>query len=268
LYATLPEAMAWRALFAVGILPAVVVLWIRRSVPESTAFAGRAETRQRPGLSHLLGAFRGQYLWLTIKVSLMVMGAQGGVWAVNFWMPTYLRTVRHLTATNTGLYVAVQACGALTGFLIGAYLADAIGRRWTFLISAVASIVMVLVYLYVPVGDTGLLLLGIPLNASILMKFAPMGPFMTELYPTDIRGTGQGFCYNAGRAVGSVFMTAIGFATAIMTLGSAIALFATLAHLLMIIMLLTLPETRGRLIANLDEAASAVPPRHVAVGRN
>jgi hypothetical protein len=52
-----------------------------------------------------------------------------------------------------------------------------------------------------------------------------------------------------------------------MTLGSAIALFATLAHLLMIIMLLTLPETRGRLIANLDEAASVVPPRHVAVGR-
>ena len=72
----------------------------------------------------------------------------------------------------------------------------------------------------VPVGDTGLLLLGIPLNAAILMKFAPMGPFMTELYPTDIRGTGQGFCYNAGRAIGSVFMTAIGFATAVMPLGT------------------------------------------------
>ena len=81
-----------------------------------------------------------------------------------------------------------------------------------------------------PVGDTGLLLLGIPLNAAILMKFAPMGPFMTELYPTNIRGTGQGFCYNAGRAIGSVFMTAIGFATAVMPLGTAIALFSTLAH--------------------------------------
>jgi hypothetical protein len=41
----------------------------------------------------------------------MVMGAQGGVWAVNFWMPTYLRTVRHLSASGTGLYVAVQASG-------------------------------------------------------------------------------------------------------------------------------------------------------------
>ena len=119
------------------------------------------------------------------------------------------------------------------------------------MLSAVLTIIMVLVYLYVPVGDTALLLLGIPLNAAILMKFAPMGPFMTELYPTDIRGTGQGFCYNAGRAIGSVFMTVIGFATAVMPLGSAIALFSTIAHGLMIVMLLLLPETRGRAIASL-----------------
>jgi hypothetical protein len=65
-------------------------------------------------------------LWLTIKVSLMVVGAQGGVWAVNFWMPTYLRTVRHLSASGTGLYVAVQAFGALIGFLLGADLAEAV----------------------------------------------------------------------------------------------------------------------------------------------
>src|SRR6202035_2100575 len=264
LYAILPEAIAWRALFAVGILPALLVLWIRRSIPESEAFAERRNIGAPIGIAHLLSAFRGPYLWLTVKVSLMVMGAQGGVWAVNFWMPTYLRTVRHLSATNTGLYVAVQACGALAGFLLGAYLADAIGRKWTFMISAVASIIMIVLYLYVPIGDNGLLLLGIPLNASILMKFAPMGPFMTELYPTDIRGTSQGFCYNAGRAIGSAFMTAIGFATAVMPLGTAIALFSTLAHGLMIVMLLLLPETRGRVIASLEQeapGATAYPSR-------
>jgi MFS family permease len=185
-------------------------------------------------------------------------------------MPTYLRTVRHLTASSTGLYVAVLALGSLIGFLCGAYLADAIGRKATFMISAIASIVMVFVYLYVPVSDTGLLLLGIPLNTAILMKFAPMGPFMTELYPTAIRGTGQGFCYNAGRAIGSVFMTAIGFAAAVMPLGTAIALFSTLAHTLMIVMLLLLPETRGRAIASLeaeDPTAAAYPPLP-AVGRS
>src|SRR6201996_9400669 len=185
-------------------------------------------------------------------------------------MPTYLRTVLHLTASGTGLYVAVQACGALVGFLIGAYLADAIGRKWTFMISAIATIIMVLVYLYVPVGDTGLLLLGIPLNAAILMKFAPMGPFMTELYPTSIRGTGQGFCYNAGRAIGSVFMTAIGFGAGVEAAGTAIALFSTMAHVLMILMLLLLPETRGRAIASLEPEAvgPAAYPSRPAAGRS
>jgi hypothetical protein len=55
-------------------------------------------------------------------------------------------------------------------------------------LGAVTQFIMVLVYLYLPLDDTGLLLLGIPLNTAILMKFAPMGPFMTELYPTNIRG--------------------------------------------------------------------------------
>jgi hypothetical protein len=102
------------------------------------------------------------------------------------------------------------------------------------------------------------------------MKFAPMGPFMTELYPTRIRGTGQGFCYNAGRAIGSVFMTAIGFAAAVMPLGTAIALFSTLAHGLMIVMLLLLPETRGRAIASLEAEAPHAPayPSQEAVGRS
>src|SRR5215468_2381291 len=73
LFAILPEAIAWRALFAVGILPALLVLWIRRSIPESEAFEGRRDRGTRPGIAHLLSAFRGRYLWLTIKVSLMVM---------------------------------------------------------------------------------------------------------------------------------------------------------------------------------------------------
>jgi uncharacterized membrane protein len=95
-----------------------------------------------------------------------------------------------------------------------------------------------------------------------------MGPFMTELYPTNIRGTGQGFCYNAGRAIGSVFMTAIGFATAIIPLGTAIALFSTLAHVLMMVMLLLLPETRGRAIASLEPevSGSAASPSRSAIG--
>jgi MFS family permease len=257
LFALLPEEIAWRALFWVGVLPAVLVLWIRRNIVESDAFELRRAAQPPAGAGQLFLVFRPPYLWLTVKTALMVAGAQGGVFAVQFWMPTYLRTVKGLSSTGTGGYVAVQMIGALIGFLIGAYLADAIGRKWTFFISAVSTVVMVIVYMYLPISNEWLLWLGIPLSMSILMKFSPMGPFMTELYPTALRGTGQGFCYNGGRAIGSFFPTMVGFASQIMPLGQAMVLFCCLASGLMIVMLPFLPETRGRSVATSEPAMGA-----------
>ncbi len=264
LYAVMPEAIAWRVLFAVGLLPALFVIWIRRNIVESEIFTEQRRQRPTPSAAQLFAALREPHLWTTVKVALMCTGAQGGVWALGTWMPTYLRTVRHLSATSTGGFLLMQTLGSLVGFLLGAYLSDAIGRRWTFLISAVTSLVMVLVYMFVPVGDTALLFLGIPLNIAILMKFSPMGPFMTELFPTALRGTAQGFCYNGGRAIGSFFPTMVGFVSQVLPLGAAIAMFSALASGLMIVMLMMLPETRGRSLASLEpEPASAAPDLRV-----
>jgi predicted MFS family arabinose efflux permease len=107
-------------------------------------------------------------------------------------MPTYLRTVRGFSATATGGFLMVQILGALFGFLLGSYLSDAIGRKQTFMWSATLSFVLILLYMFVPMGDTALLFAGLPLFTVMLMKFPPMGPFMTELYPTEVRGTPRG----------------------------------------------------------------------------
>jgi sugar phosphate permease len=187
----------------------------------------------------------------------MVAGAQGGGYALGIWMPTYLRTVRGLSATSTGGFLLVQILGALLGFLLGTYLSDAIGRRWTFLWSAIGSFVMILIYMFVPMGNTALLIVGIPLFIVFLMKFPPMGPFMTELFPTEVRGTAQGFCYNAGRAIGSLAPTLVGYVSEGLPLGTTIALFSAFCSALMIIMLMMLPETRGRSLADLEPAPPA-----------
>lgn len=260
LYALLPEAIAWRALFAVGLLPGLIVFWIRRNVGESEIFLERRQKRPTLGASHVFSAFRRDHLGTTVKIALMVSGAQGGGYAVGIWMPEYLRAVRHISATGTGGFLLVQIFGAFIGFIAGTYLSDMIGRKWTFLLSAILTLLMIPIFMFAPIGNFGLLLLGIPLNFAIMMKFPPMGPFMTELYPTDVRGTGQGFCYNAGRAIGALFPALVGFLAMRLPLGAAIVVFGVAASALMIVMLMLLPETRGRALETLEavpaEAAS------------
>jgi sugar phosphate permease len=100
-----------------------------------------------------------------------------------------------------------------------------------------------------------LLWLGIPLYLVLMMKFPPMGPFMTELFPTEVRGTAQGFCYNAGRAIGALFPSLVGYFAASAGLGTSIGILSAAAFGLMIIMLLLLPETRGRRLDAIGAAA-------------
>jgi MFS family permease len=259
LYAFLPEALAWRVLFAIGLVPAIFVFWIRRHIDEPEIFRDKQRERAPVSAAHLFSAFRRPHLWTTVKVSLMVTGAQGGGYALGIWMPTYLRTVRHLSATSTGWFLLVQIFGALLGFLLGAFLSDIIGRKRTFLFSAILSFIAILLYMFLPMGNTALLFFGIPLQAVFLMKFPPMGPFMTELFPTAVRGTAQGFCYNAGRAIGSFFPTVVGFVSQGLPLGGTIAVFSALASGLMIVMLLMLPETRGRSLASLEPLPEQLP---------
>ncbi|HVZ09610.1 MFS transporter [Rhodopila sp.] len=252
LSATLPDALTWRVMFWIGLAPAGLVFWIRRFVDEPMVQARNAAPG---GLMHVFSVLQPPYLATTWRVSMMVMGAQGSSYAITTFLPTYLKTARHLTAVGTGSYLMVLILGAFFGFISGAYLSDAIGRKATFLISAVGSVVLMLVYLFAPLSNDWILPVGFLLGYINLMMFSPMGPFMTELYPTAVRGVGQGFCYNAGRGIGAIFPALVGFLAARWGLAAAIAIFSFIGLALMIIALLMLPETKGRSLESLEVAA-------------
>jgi MFS family permease len=250
-FAFLPETIAWRSLFWVGLAPALLVFWIRKYVEEPEIYRASQKTVVSGKIGNLFSIFKPPYLGTTIKVSLMVMGAQGGAYAVLIWLPTYLKTVRALSAIGTGSYLLVHILGAFLGFLCGAYLADAVGRKTTFFISVIGSMIAIVIYLVVPIDNSLVLVLGFPLGFVIYLMFAPMGPFMTELYPTQIRGAGQGFCYNSGRAFGALFPALVGFLADRMSLGYAIAVFSLAAYAIMALALILLPETKGREISDM-----------------
>lgn len=244
-FSLLPAQDAWRVMFWIGILPAGLVFYIRRFVDEPEIF-NRAKASDTGALQKLLSIFTPEFLPTTLKAALLTTGAQGGYYAVATWLPTYLKTTRQLSVFNTGAYLFVIILGAFVGFIIAAYLADYLGRRRTFLIFAVCAAAMVFIYMFLPIDDKAMLLLGFPLGVFANGLYSPMGPFLSELFPTRVRGTAQGFAYNAGRAIGALFPLLVGMLSASLPLGEAIGAFTLFSYALVIIACMILPETKGR----------------------
>src|SRR5207248_3865754 len=232
LFNQLPESIAWRLLFFAGILPALLVLFIRRNVEEPAVFRAARESGNR---GHFLEIFSPGVLRTTVLAALLATGAQGGYYAITTWLPTFLRTERKLSVLNTGGYLGVLIFGSFCGYLTGAYLADRIGRKKNFFIFALGCMATVLVYTQAAISDAQMLVLGFPLGFFASGIFSGMGAFLTELFPSRMRGSGQGFTYNFGRGVGAFFPTVVGYMSSTLPLGTAIGLFAGSAYALVVI---------------------------------
>lgn len=249
LFSFVPSDVAWRWMFAIGAVPALLIFFLRRYVEEpavaAEARARLAATGDRPSLWEI---FAPGIRRTTLLAALLGTGAQGGYYAISTWVPTFLRGERGLTVIGSSGYLAVLISGSFVGYLLGAWLADRIGRRPLFILSAIAAIVLVLIYTTLPFSNTVMLWLGFPLGVASSAYFSGMGAFFTELFPTRLRGSGQGFAYNFGRGIGALFPTLVGYLSGTVALSTAIAVFAVLAYGLLLVAALLLPETRGKVL--------------------
>nr|WP_315215028.1 MFS transporter [uncultured Duganella sp.] len=248
MFSLLPPEWAWRSLFLLGILPALFVIFIRRFVDEPDVFIAeqnkvRASSEDRVKFTAI---FAPKMLSVTVRAVLLTTGAQGGYYAITTWLPTFLKTERHLTVLGTGGYLAMVIVGSYVGYIVSAFLTDYLGRKKNFILFATGSMCIALAYTRLPVNDSVMLFLGFPLGFCVSGVFSGMGAFLTELFPTSMRGSGQGFSYNMGRAIGSLFPLMIGLSSNSMALGHAIGIFAGTAYGVMILAALTLPETAGK----------------------
>jgi MFS family permease len=256
-----PENQAWRYLFVLGALPALLILWIRRHVEDPQVYREtrerekRAEREprsdrftidQRASELPLKQIFRHDLLRTTIAASILATGIQGGYYAMFTWIPTFLKTDRHLSVVGTSGYLAIVIAGAFAGYLSAGFVHDRLGRKRAFaLYSALAGASLVL-YFLVPAGsNTTLLLVGFPLGFFSSGCFSGFGSYLSELFPTRARGTGGGFCYNVGRGLGALFPGIIGFLAAVIGLGGAVA-FGVLGYVISIAALAFLPETHAK----------------------
>ena len=247
LFSFLPADTAWRAMFWIGILPALLIFYIWRYVPEPEIFQRTRARKASLGQGiNFLEIFSPAVLRTTLLTALLAVGAQGGYYAITTWLPTFLKTTRGLSVLDTGAYLFVVIVGSFMGYMVSAWLTDRLGRKRTLVLFAICSFLAVVAYTYLPISNSVMLVLGFPLGFFASGVFSPIGAFFTELFPSRMRGSGQGFSYNVGRGIGALFPTLVGYLSARMGLGYAISAFAIVAYLTMVLATLLLPETRGR----------------------
>ncbi|MEV4789613.1 MFS transporter [Streptomyces tuirus] len=241
------DDLAWRIMFWTGALPALLVIWLRRSVHDAPeAAAARERSAERGSFTAI---FKPGLLRITLFAGLLSTGVQGGYYTLATWVPTYLKSERDLSVVGTGGYLTFLISGAFIGYLTGGYLTDKLGRRRNIWLFALLSALCILAYANIPSGaNTLLLVLGFPLGFCMSAIFSGFGSYLSELYPTAVRGTGQGFTYNAGRAVGAVFPTTVGFLADSWGVGGALV-FGAIGYGIAALALLGLPETRGKELA-------------------
>ncbi len=274
---------AWRYMYLIGVLPALLVFWIRRNIPESPRWE-ESHRRRRAAydLRRQGAALEGENaalvrftlvdmfaepavrmrLFLTFVMSLSVTI---GYWGVSTFVPAYVGSVATAAGLPAQRYAAlvglIQNLGALIGFASFGFLADAFGRKPTTILYYVMCLILTpVVYLWVK--DIHLLLLAFAIYGFFIQGCFSWTPiWLPELFPTRMRATAAGFIFNAPRLISAIAPLAAG--TIIVGLGGygRAATIIGMFYILGLIAVPFLPETRGKPLPEADTLGEASVPR-------
>ena len=241
----------WRAVFFVGVLPALFTVWVQRRVEEPALWrASKAALHARRG--RLSDVFRGSLGRLTAAVTLMNACTMFAWWGFNQWIPAYLSLpaadggIGLTTRMMSGFIIAMQV-GMWFGYVTFGFISDRVGRKRAYVAYLLTAAVLMLSYA-VTQQPVALLLLGPVVAFFATGYFTGFGAVTAEIYPTEIRATAQGFTYNIGRIGSALAPWAVGRLAETNGFGSAFSLSAV-AFLAAAVLWVWIPETRGRDLA-------------------
>lgn len=258
---------AWRYMYLIGILPALLTLWIRRGIPESALWQRTderrraARDRRRAGAAAMGDAGLTRFTMLelfatpaiarrTIVVFVMSLATTAGWWGISTWVPPFIgasAAAAGLSALQWASYAGIAyTAGAVAGYVCFGFLTDAFGRR-PVTIAYYAIALLLTPLLFLTTRDLALLLALAAANAFFSTgQYSWMPAWLPELYPTSMRATAMAFAFNAPRFV--AFLGPLLAGTLIVQFGGFghVATFLALVYLFGIAAALFLPETRGR----------------------
>ncbi|WP_029421391.1 MFS transporter [Alicyclobacillus macrosporangiidus] len=259
---------AWRVMYVLGVLPALLVLWLRRSVDESQRWeqsnALRRQVRHRLRQGERLADHEQKYATFTLKALfldpsvrrqtvlglLMSLTTTVGWWAISSWVPAYLASMagrQGLSATHwSSLAGMVYNVGAIAGYILLGFLADAWGRKRTALLYFGMSLVLTPV-LFLWVHDLHWLLFLTAVNGLFTLgQYSWMPVWLPEFFPTAFRATGVSLVFNAARFVAFLGPLFAGYLISVLGGYSMAATWIGLIYILGFVCTLFCRETKGQ----------------------
>jgi MFS family permease len=233
----------WRALFLSGLFPALIAAAISRQLKEPEIWlTGKAE--KKPPLRAI---FQGDLRNRTLCGSALATAVLFAYWGLFTWIPGFLSASKErggaaLNIVQTSGFIVPMQLGAFAGYVSFGFLADRIGRRYAFLIYVIGAAILTPIY-GAARDERTLLVLGPAIGFLGTGFFSLFGAMLAELYPTALRGSGQGFVYNIGRGLSSLAPFVVGFFADRYGIGASLALNSAF-FLLGAVLIFTLPETR------------------------
>jgi MFS family permease len=248
--ATVLPVYGWRAMFLIGVLPALITVWIRRNVPEPPVWL-----ENKRGAGSFWDIFRPPLTRVTFIATALATTVLFAYWGVFTWLPGFLAAPvakggAGFSVVKTSGWIIAMQLGAFAGYNCFGLLADRLGRRIAFAIYVTAAALLTVAYGSAPrwAGEyaaTVLLIFGPALGFFGTGFFSLFGTMLAELYPTHVRGAGQGFVYNFGRGLSALAPLTVGAAADKSGLDLALVLNAGY-FLLGAAIVFFLPETKGR----------------------
>jgi MFS family permease len=238
----------WRAVFFIGILPALFAIWVQRRVKEPAIWRERA----RVPAARKASIFESGIAKLTIVLTLMNMCTLFGWWGFNLWLPSFLKSSpaqggAGLGAAATTGFLFVMQAGMWVGYVSYGFISDRIGRKKSYVAYLLAAAVLLAIYVSIR-NPTALLVLGPCVAFTATGYFSGFGAVTAEVYPTAVRATAQGFTYNVGRLASAAAPYLVGSLADTHGFGAAL-LVCSAAFIVAAIFWIWIPETRGRVLA-------------------
>jgi MFS family permease len=238
----------WRAVFFVGIIPALFTLWIRRNLEEPEMWR-RSKEADKGGVASGFSRTTPVPIRIIVTLTLMNAATMFAWWGLNLWVPSYLSLPVAqggigLSTTTMSMFVIAMQVGMWLGYVTFGFISDTFGRKPTYVTYLVLAAGLVWAY-----GSTRepmfLLALGPFVAFFGTGYFSGFGAVASEIFPTNIRATALGVTYNSGRLLSAAAPFVIGSLAQSQGFGIAFTTTA-LAFLLAAVFWLGIPETRGR----------------------